>query len=86
MRSLTRSIALAGALALGALALSAQGAAAYVACNGEGACWHADRHYRAPGVAWHPDNWYFHQNLDKDHWMGHHEGRGYYRGGVWIGL
>jgi hypothetical protein len=86
MKSLTRSVAFAGALALGALALSAQTAAAHVYCNAEGACWHADTRYKAPGVVRHPDSWYFHQKLDNDHWKGHHEGRGYYRGGVWIGL
>jgi len=35
----------------------------------------------------HPDDWYFHRHWDSDrdyHWRGYHEGRGYWRNGVWI--
>jgi hypothetical protein len=75
----------------GALALSTTAAAAYVACNREGDCWHTDRREHAPGVRfeYHPDDWYFHRHWESDHdhhWREYHEGRGYWRNGVWITL
>jgi hypothetical protein len=43
-----------------------------------------------PGVRFdhHPDDWYFHQRWDSGdrHYRDYHEGRGYYKGGVWITL
>ena len=63
-------------------------ASAYVDCNG-GDCWHTDRREHAPGVTieHHPDDWYFHQHWDRDrHWHDYHEGRGYWRSGVWVTL
>jgi hypothetical protein len=37
--------------------------------------------------AFHPDDWYFHQHWDADrHFRDYHEGRGYYKDGVWITL
>jgi len=65
-------------------------ASAYVACNSDGDCWHTDAQVAVPGVTfnYHPDDWYFHQHWDAGdrHWRDYHDGRGYYRGGVWIGL
>jgi len=66
-------------------------ASAYIVCNREGDCWHTDARVRAPGVILetHPDDWYFHRHWDEDrdhHWREYHEGRGYWRGGVWIQL
>ncbi len=83
---------LAGAalLSTAAFAISAGSAAAYVVCNDEGDCWHTDyRYHYRPGihVEFHPDGWYFHRDWDNDrdrHWRGHHEGRGYWRNGVWV--
>jgi hypothetical protein len=65
-------------------------ASAYVYCNG-GDCWHSDSRFATPGVTveHHPDDWYFHQHWDRDrdhHWHDYHDGRGYWRGGVWITL
>ena len=78
-----------GAAAVAGLALAAVPAQAYIACNGDD-CWHTESRYRAPGVtfAYHPDDWYFHRHWDGDryHWRDYHEGRGYYRNGVWITL
>jgi hypothetical protein len=76
-------------LAIGALAASSITASAYVACNHEGDCWHTDARVHAPGVRfdYHPDDWYFHRHWDSDRehrWRDYHEGRGYYKGGVWI--
>jgi hypothetical protein len=83
------SVAAAG-LGASALALSATGASAYIACNDAGDCWHTDTRYSPPGVtfAYHPDDWYFHRHWgdDRYHWRDYHEGRGYYRGGVWVTL
>jgi hypothetical protein len=76
-------------LAFGGLAASSIAANAYVACNHDGDCWHTDSRVTAPGVTfdYHPDDWYFHQRWDADrHFRDYHEGRGYYRGGVWITL
>ena len=83
-------------LVLGAVASAAMlagmagSASAYIACNHDGDCWHTEGHYAAPGVRYdyHPDDWYFHHHWDGDrnHYRDYHEGRGYYRSGVWIGL
>ena len=70
------------------LAVTATSASAYIACNGSD-CWHTDKRVTAPGVhfAFHPDDWYFHQHWDADrHFRDYHEGRGYYKDGVWITL
>lgn len=77
------------AVACGLAMMASAPASAYIACNAEGDCWHSDTRYTAPGVTfdWHPDDWYFHQHWDADHpWHDYHAGRGYWRGGVWIGL
>ena len=85
-----KNVVLGSLVVLGtALALSAP-ASAYVYCN-SGDCWHSDDRFRAHGVTVerHPDDWYFHQHWDRDrdhHWHDYHDGRGYWRGGVWITL
>ena len=80
---------LAGATVAGLAVMAAAPASAYVACNAEGDCWHTDRRVAPPGVRfdYHPDDWYFHQHFD-DHrrFRDYHEGRGYWRGGVWVNL
>lgn len=83
-------IGLAAAGAAATIALSAAPAFAEVVCNRDGDCWHTDHRYNYEpnlGIVVHPDDWYFHQRWDRDdrrHWRDYHEGRGYYRGGVWI--
>ena len=84
-----KKLALAAGVSLAALSISTLGASAYVACNHEGDCWHTESHVAVPGVTfeYHPDDWYFHQHWDRDrHWRDYHEGRGYWRNGVWITL
>lgn len=82
----------AAALGVGGLVASSIGASAYVVCNREGDCWHSERRVHAPpGVVfeYHPDDWYFHRHWEGDrdhHYRDYHEGRGYYRGGIWIQL
>jgi hypothetical protein len=90
-RKLLFSGAAMSVLTLAAVTLSAGSAAAYVACNHEGDCWHTEARVTTPGVTfdYHPDDWYFHRHWDSDrehHWRDYHEGRGYYRGGVWVTL
>jgi len=79
-------IAVAALLAAGAMTMTAKPAAAYIACNGEGECWHVHRHYvyrPEYGVVVHPDSWRWRH--DEYRWR-EHRGRGYWRGGVWIGF
>ena len=84
------SSALAALLGLSALAVTAQSASAYVVCNAAGECWHTDHRYHyqpALRAEIHPDDWYFHRDWAHDnghHWRDYHEGRGYYRNGIWI--
>ena len=85
-----RTLLLGVVVGTGALTALAAPASAYVICDRDGDdCWHSESRYRAPGVrfSYHPDDWYFHQRWDGDerrHWRERHEGRGYWRSGVWI--
>lgn len=77
--------AIAAAIVAAGVALSATSASAYIACNREGYCWHVRSHatYRpAWGVVIHPDNWRW-RTRDRYQWR-EHEGRGYWRNGIWI--
>jgi len=77
-------------LSLGVFVFGTGPSAARVVCNDEGDCWHTDMGYRYHPewhIRYHPDSWYFHNDWDHDHdhrWRGHHEGRGYWRNGIWI--
>ena len=85
-----KSTLLAAALGVGAMALTAGSASAYVACNGAGDCWHTDTRVHFPGVtlSFHNDKWwdrnrhnshYSWHESDNDHdW--HH---GYWEHGTW---
>ena len=84
-----RNLLLGAAAAAGiGLALTAT-ASAYVVCNA-GDCWYSQSRLRArPGVTfeYHPNDWFFHQHWDADRkWHDSHEGRGYWKGGVWVTL
>ncbi len=82
-------ITAAASLGLAGLAATTSSASAYIACNRDGDCWHTDSRVQAPGVRFdfHPDDWYFHQHWDANrHFRDYHEGRGYWRGGVWVTL
>ena len=85
-----KTVLLSAALATGALAGMAIPASAYIACNSDGDCWHVDSRYAArPALRFddHPDDWYFHREWrdnDRPRWRTYHEGRGYWRGGVWV--
>jgi hypothetical protein len=80
-------LAAAALIALGgSIALSSSASAAIV-CNREGECWHVHHRYNyAPGygVVVHPNGWRWGPN---DHYVWReHSGRGYWRGGVWVGF
>ena len=67
------------------LALTATSASADIVCNREGECWHVkEKHpYRGEwGLVVHPDSWKWKAN-EKFKWR-EHEGRGYWRKGVWV--
>ena len=73
--------------AVGVLALTASGASAAVVCNDEGDCWKVkDKYEYPPEVRLHvyDDDWKW--EGDKYRWRDPGAGRGYYRGGVWIGF
>jgi hypothetical protein len=81
------SVAFAAMIASGALVYTATGASADVVCNGDGDCWHTHERYTYPGgvtVTVHPDDWKWQEN-EKYRWH-EHDGRGYWKGGVWIGF
>jgi hypothetical protein len=86
MNKFLAKAAIAAAVTLGTLA-TAGSASAFIACNREGDCWHTeDRRFdRGLGIVIHPDDWYFHQRGVRP-LREFHSGRGYWRGGVWIGL
>lgn len=91
MKRLLGSAAIAAVLGVGALALSAGSASAYIVCNDDGDCWHVDHRYHDDDVhvrfRYHPDDWYFHRDWDHDHdhrWRAWRDGHGYWRNGVWI--
>lgn len=80
--------AIAALMGAGALMMTAGTASARIICNPDGDCWHTDAPLpNVPGIRFraYPDDWYFHQTWGPDrHWHDYHEGRGYWRGGVWV--
>ena len=90
LKKVISTVSLSALLALAGVVASSVVANAYVACNHEGDCWHTESRVHVPGVtfSFHPDDWYFHQRWDGGdrHYRDYHEGRGYYKGGVWITL
>ena len=83
----TKMVLLGAAAAVTALIGLVAPASAYVVCNREGDCWHTEARYRYPGEGYvsHPDDWYFHQRWDdRAHYRDYHDGRGYYRNGLWV--
>jgi hypothetical protein len=84
MRSLTKVVL----VAAGALTFAATSASAEIVCNREGECWHihgrADFYKREHGVHVYPDSWKWGKH---EHYKWHeHEGHGYWKSGIWIGL
>ena len=77
--------AVATVMGAGALIAGTAPASAAVACNRAGECWHVrgDYNYRPEfGVVIHPDNWRW---REREHYRWReHEGRGYWRNGIWV--
>ena len=92
MISLKKTVSTAAVVLLvgtSALVATCGAASARVVCNNNGDCWHTEANYRYPGTGYtkHDDDWYFHQTWnDQQHYRDYHEGRGYYKSGVWIGF
>ena len=85
MKKLMLQGAIAAIIGTAALAGTATTASAEIVCNRSGDCWHARDHYDyAPrfGVVVHDDNWRW-RNRDHYRWR-EHEGRGYWRNGIWL--
>ncbi|HZV20908.1 MAG TPA: hypothetical protein VE986_05110 [Hyphomicrobiales bacterium] len=73
--------------AVSALVLTASAASAEIVCNREGDCWHVKEHhfYRPEhGVTVYPDNWRWAESGRHRYRWREHEGRGYWRNGVWV--
>jgi hypothetical protein len=84
MTKLMKSAVLAAAGAA-ALAVSALPASAAIVCNRDHECWHVRGRYAYRhefGVVVHPDSWRW--NRHEHYVWREHDGRGYWRHGVWI--
>lgn len=75
--------------ALGVFAFAASASAAVV-CNQDGDCWKVKKRYDYPpaaGLHIYGDDWSWPEaKADHYRWREPGAGRGYYRGGVWIGF
>lgn len=66
------------------VALAPATASASIACNAEHECWHTTENLTYPkGITVHDDNWKWRGK--RYHWH-EHDGRGYWKGGVWVTL
>ena len=69
------------------LALASTGASAAVVCNDEGDCWKTkEKLTYPPNVSLHVYDDDYKWEGDKYHWRDAGPGRGYWRGGVWVGF
>jgi hypothetical protein len=82
-----RKLLIGAVIGAGALAATAGSASAYVVCNRFGDCWHTDTRYTyrpSWGIVVHDNNWRWRDgDRDRYRWR-EHEGRGYWRNGLWI--
>jgi hypothetical protein len=86
-RKAMRKSAKAIVIAIGALTLGAAGASAEIVCNDDGDCWHVKtRHEYRPEfkLKVHPDDWKWSEGEHSKYRWREHEGRGYWRNGLWI--
>jgi len=98
LRKVLTTGAIAALVGVGALAATSTAASARTVCNSDGDCWHESTQYEYPttlGVRFYGDDYRTaHHELErandmdraKDHytWRENHDGRGYYRQGVWV--
>ncbi|MBV9046213.1 MAG: hypothetical protein JO167_07860 [Alphaproteobacteria bacterium] len=84
--------AIASLVGIGGLAATTTAADARVVCNRYGDCWRETVRYDYPsalGVRFYDDNWRHRYWRDRDRyrswrWRADHQGRGYWRNGIWI--
>jgi hypothetical protein len=90
MKDVLKTTALAALLGAGALAITASSASAEIVCDSAGDCWHVRDHYTYPynvGIVVHPDDWRWDvapSDTTVHYRWREHEGRGYWRDGVWV--
>ncbi|MBP0578983.1 hypothetical protein J8I29_06680 [Labrys sp. LIt4] len=80
-----RKISLAALISAGVMGLFVTGASARVVCNEDGDCWHVRETYEYKPefkLMVHPDDWRWKES-EHYRWR-EHEGRGYWRSGVWV--
>ena len=74
----------------GAVSVAQSPASAAVVCNEDGDCWRTKERYDYKPefrVRTYDDNWKWEEKeKDRYRWREAREGRGYYKGGVWIGF
>ena len=83
MKLLSKTLASA-AIGAGLLATSAMSASAAIVCSGN-VCWHTHEVHTYPpnaGIVVHDDNW--HWGPREKFVFREHEGRGYWRNGLWV--
>ena len=86
IRNLLTSSAIAALVGFGAILTSTVGADARTVCNRDGDCWHESSRYDYPATVafrFHDNGWHRHHR-DHYNWRDNHDGRGYYRQGVWV--
>ena len=89
MKKLVLPAAAAAIIGGAVLTISAIPAWAEIVCNRDDPadCWHVRDHYDYQpsfGLTIHPDDWRW-EDRDRDHYRWHeHEGRGYWRNGLWV--
>jgi hypothetical protein len=83
-----KAIGIAALTCAAATALMSATASAAVVCNDEGDCWRVKKSYEYKpefGLRIYGDDWRWgDHDSSKYRWRDPHEGRGYYRNGVWI--
>lgn len=87
MKTFLGSAALSAVVAGGMMVAATAPASAAIVCNRAGDCWHTTERYAyrpAFGLTVHADNWKWRaRDARRYHWN-EHEGRGYWRKGVWV--
>jgi hypothetical protein len=85
IRNLLTTAAVAAIVGAGAMAATTSAADARTVCNNYGDCWHETTRYDYPAplrVTFHNNRW--HSNNHRYNWRDNHDGRGYYRQGLWV--
>jgi len=85
MKSLAKLVVAGAVAATAFVALPVTSASAAIVCNREGECWHVRHAWRYQpefGLVVHPNGWRWRAH---EHYVWReHEGRGYWRNGVWV--